>query len=198
MSNSAVACLPVRVKICQLTASTLGKEIGDIENASVQHNPDISFLGLLINFNVWPLDSFFCFLPGALDAAFIVSSDDPPANLGHLHVPREAPERSANDVAFTLSPNIYFARAAPAQRPKTTHPKRESFPPIGCCRAPPATSPPAYRPRIACDPDPKTAESSSISKPPMPQRMNGVDNCNMIELCCEVGSRNEVVAQLLS
>ena len=47
MSNSAVASLPARVKNCQLTARMLGKEIGHIENTSVQDDPDISFLGVV-------------------------------------------------------------------------------------------------------------------------------------------------------
>ena len=50
MSNSAVASLPARVKNCQLTARMLGKEIGHIENTSVQDDPDISFLGVFSNF----------------------------------------------------------------------------------------------------------------------------------------------------
>ena len=72
MSNSAVAFLPIRVKIANSPPGCWERKY--IENASVQDNPDISFLVVLINFIVQPLDGFFRFLTVALDAEFIVSS----------------------------------------------------------------------------------------------------------------------------
>ena len=48
MSNSAVASLPVRVKIANSPPGCWERKY--IENASVQDNPDFSFLGVLINF----------------------------------------------------------------------------------------------------------------------------------------------------
>ena len=68
---------------------------------------------------------------------------------------------------FALSPNMYIAQAAPATRPKTTQSRRELPPNRLLPCASPATSPAAYRLRIASQSEPKTTEFSSISKPPM-------------------------------
>eukprot|EP00450_Noctiluca_scintillans_P038746 CAMPEP_0194476538 /NCGR_PEP_ID=MMETSP0253-20130528/421_1 /TAXON_ID=2966 /ORGANISM="Noctiluca scintillans" /LENGTH=85 /DNA_ID=CAMNT_0039315423 /DNA_START=1 /DNA_END=254 /DNA_ORIENTATION=- len=84
----------------------LGKEIGHIENASVQDNPDISFLGVLRNLvHGKATGCLLLFLSWCIGEAFIVSSYDPPANLDTSTFPeRPPPESSANEVAFTLSP----------------------------------------------------------------------------------------------
>merc|ERR1712107_98154 len=65
------------------------------------------------------------------------------------------------------APNIHLQAALAATRPKTTQsrselPPRRLFP----C-TPTATSPAAYKPGIALPLGPMTAESQSISKPPM-------------------------------
>ena len=85
---------------------------------------------------------------------------------GDHAVSRDMPREAVN-TAFTLSPNMYFAQAALATRPKTTQSRREVLPNRLLPCTPPATSPAAYRPRIASQSEPKTAEFSSISKPPM-------------------------------
>ena len=48
--------------------------------------------------------------------------------------------------------------------------------------------------------EPKTAEFSSISKPCAAHAVmdDWSDNCNIVGLCCEIGSRNGVVIELLS
>mmetsp|Transcript_29630 Transcript_29630/g.74647 ORF Transcript_29630/g.74647 Transcript_29630/m.74647 type:complete len:235 (+) Transcript_29630:986-1690(+) len=110
--------------------------------------------------------------PGAAAAAapalFMESSYDPPENLELCTAPvRPPPESSASEVSFTSLPSMYWAQALPATRPKTTQSNRE-FPPsrlLPC--TPPATSPAAYKPGMAFPLLPTTAESTSISNPPM-------------------------------
>jgi len=101
-------------------------------------------------------------------ALFMVSSYDPPAFLELFTSPvRPPPERSNNETSFMSAPSMYRQQAWPATRPNTTQSNRELPPRRLFPWTPPATSPAAYRPGMALPPLPTTAESQSISKPPM-------------------------------
>merc|ERR1712203_908978 len=68
---------------------------------------------------------------------------------------------------WSCAPNIHLQAALPATRPTTTQSNKELPPRRLLPWTPPAISPAAYRPGIALPSAPHTAESTSISKPPM-------------------------------
>merc|ERR1711972_39244 len=67
----------------------------------------------------------------------------------------------------SCAPNIHLQAALAATRPETTQSSKELPPRRLLPCTPPATSPAAYRPGIALPLGPSTAESQSISRPPM-------------------------------
>merc|ERR1719382_197113 len=176
MSNSAVASLPANVRIASSPPGCCDKKLVTSSTRSFRTTQQSVFVMCFSTSAMVrpppPDFSFFSFFSffglAAPSALFMPSSYEPPAFLDDLTSPvRPPPERSLRLTGLQSAPSMYLVAARPATRPKTTQssselPPRRLFP----C-TPPATSPAAYNPLITLPPAPTTAESQSISRPPM-------------------------------